>query len=88
MRDGHQVRFGRKAVSGMSPITGAEQTELLAGEQSADAALHTLEIRRARQRPFGDGLRQLRGLNRISLQGGGDIHPVQRVKLVKMDDVI
>src|ERR1700678_3597681 len=86
--NGHQVCFGRKTVRGMAPIAGTKYAELLAREQSADAVLHTLEILLARHRPIGDRLRELRCFCWVSLQGRGNIHPVQCMKLVEMDDVI
>src|ERR1039457_6067529 len=88
MRNSHQVRFGRKAVSGMAPITRTKYAELLARKQGADAVLHTLEILLTRHWPIGDRLRNLRCFCRICLQGRGDIHPVKRMELVEMDDVI
>ena len=88
VRDGHQVRFGRQTIGGMPPISGAKETELLARDQCADAVLYTLEVLLTRNRPIGNRLRQLRCLCRVRFQCGDDVHPVQGVKMIEMDDVI
>ena len=88
MRDSEQVRFRRQLVSRVSPVTAAKEAQLPAGDQRLDAVLDTLKIRSARLRPFRNRLRKLRSLCRIGLQGEGHIDPVERVKMVEVNNVI
>ena len=84
----HQVRLRRQPVGWMSPIPTGKEAELTALNQRLYPVLHALEIRRARLGPFGQGLSELGGFCRISLQRSGDIDPVECVQMVEVHDMV
>ena len=88
MRNRHQIGFRRQLVGGMSPVAAGENAELAAVDESLQALLHVGEIARAGLRVTGDGLRERRSRCGIGLQRGNDIHPVERMQMIKVHDMI
>jgi hypothetical protein len=88
MRDSKQVRFRWQLVSRVSPVTAAKEAQLPRGHEGLDAVLDSLKPGCARFGPFRDGLRELRSPGGIGLQGQRDIDPVERVKVVDVNNVI
>src|ERR1017187_4733026 len=84
---GDQVDLRRQLVGRMPPIAVGEDAQPVGGER-LDLVLHVREIRGRVLVPFGERLRQLRGLLRISLQGVDDIHPVQCVQVIEVNHVV
>ena len=72
----------------MSPVGVAERAELPAADEGGQPVLHPLEIVGARLGPVRDGLGQVGGRGGVSVEGADDIHPVQGVQVVEVDDVV
>ena len=88
MRHRHQIGFGRQLIGRMAPVAVLERAELAALDELLQPRLHVLEIARRGHRPVRDRLRQRDVVRRIGLQRGNDIHPVQRVQMIEMHDVV
>ena len=78
----------------MTPVAIGKKSQLAPIHQSVQFVQNLLKVRGIGQLivvRFIVGVIELgqgRRLGRIGLQGAGDIHPVQRVEMVKMHDMI
>src|SRR5271166_3987176 len=88
VRHRKQIGFGWQPIGGMAPVPIREEAELAALDDSLDALLHAEKILRARQWPVGDRLGKRRSLRWIGLERVDDVHPVQRMQMIEMDDVV
>jgi len=84
----HQVGLRRQFVSRVSPIGIVEGPELPAVHKGLESLLHIFKIGGAAPGGVGHIVRKRGRLNRIRLEGADDIHPVQGVEVVEMDDMI
>ena len=88
VRDRHQVGLGRQSVGRVAPVRVGKRSELPALDESLDPVADAREVLRARQRPVRDRFGERRGLRWIGRQRRDDVHPVERVQVVEVDDVI
>ena len=88
VRDEQQVLLGRQPVGRVAPVAVAEERELAGVGQPLHARAHRAEVRRARLRPVRQRLSQARRARRAGLQRRDDVHPVERVQVVEVDDVV
>ena len=88
VRHRHQVGFGGQFVSRVTPVGVGEGAKLAAGDKRGYFVLDSLEIIGAGFGPIRDGLRQCGGRSGIRIQSRDDIHPVERMQVVEMNDVI
>ena len=86
--DGHQVGLGGELVGGVSPVGVLEGAEPAGADEGGDAVLDPLEVGGARLGPVGDGLGELGGFGRVGLEGAGDVHPVEGMQVVEVDDMV
>ena len=84
----HQVGFRRQFIGRVTPIGVGKSSKLSAANKGLRPGPGRLEIIRAGFRPVGNGLGQLGSGCRVGFKRGGDIHPIQRMQVVKMDDMI
>ncbi len=88
VRDRHQVCFGRQLVGGVSPVRVRKGTQLPRFDKRFDFVLHTLEVRLGRVGPIRNGLREFCRGGRIGFERAHNVHPIERVEVIKVDDVI
>ena len=84
----HQVGFRRQLVFGVSPVGVAEGPKLSTVHKGLQALLHTLEINRAAHGGIAQIVGQRGGLGRVCLQGADDIHPIERMEMIEMDQMV
>ena len=87
VRHADQVHLGRQLVGRMAPVAVGEDAQT-AGGKGLDLVLHFGEVGRRVLVPLRKRLRQLRGLLGIGLERVDDVHPVERVQVIKVDHVI
>ena len=88
VRHRQEVGLRRQMIGGVSPIAAGEQAQLLAVHELFHAILNRLEIRLARFGPRRDGLSQLRRLTGVGFQRQRDVHPIESMQVIEVDDVI
>ena len=88
VRDGHQVRFGRQLVLGMTPVGAREDAELAGFDEIRDLLLHVAEVADRRTRVAAQRLRQRRGGRRVGAQRRDDVDPVERVQVIEVHHVV
>ena len=88
MRHRHEVRLRRQLVERVAPVGVGENAELPRFDQLLDATLHVGEIAGRGARVARDRLRERRGRLRIGLERRHHVHPVERVQVIEMHDVI
>ena len=88
VRRRQQIRLGRQLVRRVAPVGVGEDAELAALDELLQAALHVAEVARRRVRPRRDALLDLGGLLRVGLERRHDVHPVERVQVVEVDEVV
>ena len=84
----HQIRFRRKLVGGAAPVGIGKRTELAGLNKPFELVLHAAEITRRGFWPGRDTLLQLGSRFRVRLKRADDVHPVQRVQMIEMHQVI
>ena len=85
---GNQVLFGCQFIGRMSPIAVGEDAELSAADKLREPFFQRREIADRTLRPGRKLLGQRRCLGGIGFEGGDDVYPVERMQLVKMDDMV
>ena len=88
VRDRHEVRLGRELVRGMAPVRIGKRTELAPVDQALDPGFDAREVFRARLRPIGDRLRELRRGRRVRVERRHDVDPVECVQMIEVDHVV
>ena len=88
MRHADEIHFRRQFIRGMSPVAVGEDTELAAADKRSQAFLQIGKIGWRTLRPIGNTLRDFRCFFRVGFQCAHDIHPIQRMQMIKMHDVI
>ena len=88
VRHGHQVRFRRQLVGRVPPVTVGEYPELSTLDESTHALLHVREVPGRGARVTADRLGKGRGGLRVRLQRRDHVHPVERVQVIEMHDVV
>jgi len=87
--NGHQVSFGRKLVGGMPPVGIVEEAKLAGVHILFEGGGDVAEVAGAGFfRAGGNFLRESGGGHGIGLQRGDDVHPVESVQVIEVDDVI
>ena len=84
----HQIRFRRQFVGGMSPIGIGKRTQLAAVDEGFQALLNTFKIRASPLGSVADIVRQCCGLFGIGFKRTDNIHPIQRMQMIKMNNMI
>src|SRR6185369_4303783 len=80
--------FRRQLVGGVSPVGVGKGAETAGGDKRIDLVLHRLEVGSRIIRPVRKRRRQGGRLDRIGLEAGGDIDPVERMQVIKVNNVI
>ena len=88
MSDRHKIRFGRKFIGGMTPVAVRVQTKLTAFRQALTFCCTPFKIGSRRFRPVGNRLGERSVLRGIGFERTDDIHPVERVQMIEMNDMI
>jgi len=88
MMDGEEVYLGREFVSRMSPIAVGEDTELPTVDKLLQTCLSGFEIVDPAPASGSDLGGEIGGLLGVGLERADDIHPVQRVQVVEMNEVV
>jgi len=88
MRHRHQVGLGRQLVRWVAPVGVRERPELAGFDELLQPVLQVAEIARRRERPVRDRLRQFGRALGIGLEGRHHIHPVQRVQVIEVHQVV
>src|ERR1700678_21335 len=84
----HQIGFWRQRVARMSPVGVREDSQLSGFNQLLNTGLYVGKIAGRRSSVVGDGLSEGRSGFWIRLQRGDDIHPVKRMQVIKMHDMV
>ena len=82
-----QIHFRRQLVGGMAPVAIGEDTQAAGGE-CLDLVLYCAEVGGGVLVPLGERARQFGRLFRIGLERVDDVHPVERVQMIEVNDVI
>jgi hypothetical protein len=85
---GQQVDLGRQFIGRMAPVGVGEDGELAAVGDGLHLLLYVGEVAGRRVGPVGERLLDIRCFLGIGLERGHNIHPVQRVQVIKVHDVI
>ena len=85
---GKQIHFRRQLHRRVAPVSVGEDPELSARYDPLELGLGRSHRLHAVVRPRRQALREAGGRHRVRLQGGGDIHPVERRQMVEVHDVI
>ncbi len=88
VRDRHQVCFWRQLVFRVTPVRFREDTELTRFNKVPYLLLHIAEVAFRRTRIAAQRGCQCGRCFRISTQCGHDIHPVQRMQMIEVHDVV
>ena len=88
MGDCNQVLFGSQLIGWMSPITVSEDSQLSASHKLIEPFFQRCEIAGGAFGPRRKFLRKQRSLGGIGFESGNDIHPVERMQLIKMDNMV
>ena len=89
VRDADEVDLRRQQIAGVIPVSVGEQAQLPAREDLRDLVLHLGESGHA-----GEGVLRLDAgrdrcrLRRVSLGGAHDVHEVECLQVVEVDDVV
>ena len=84
----NQVHFRRQFHRRVTPVAIGENTQLTAGNQIFDLVLNFGELFRAVQVPGRNTFQHFGGFGWIGLQCRSDVHPVQRRKLIEMNNMV
>jgi len=88
MMDGEQVYLGREFVGWMPPIAVGEDTELAAVDKLLQTCLSGFEIVDTAPAGGSDLGGEIGGLFGVGLERADDIHPVQCVQMVEMNEMV
>ena len=88
MRKRHEIRLRRQLVGWVPPIAVGEDPQLPGFDECLQPRLIVGEI--AGRGPWiaGNALRQRRRLGRIGFQCGDHVHPIERVQVIEVNDMI
>ena len=88
VRHRHQVGLGGQLVGRVAPVAVAERAQLPGLDELLQPVLQVAEVAGRRHRPAADGLRQLGGLFRVGLERADDVHPVERMQVIEVHQVV